>query len=881
MRRLLRRILTTFRHGHAEEDLAREMAAHLAVLEDEYQRRGMTVEDATDAAKRAMGGIEQAKEHHREVRAFRWVDDLRQDLRFATRLLVKERWFTCTAVVVLALGIGANNTFFAFVNAICLKGLPIERPDRIMFVGTRDAQDRPGGMSYRDFDDVRRATDRFGGVAAFASAPMTIGDETLAPARVSGAYVSAGAFEILGEHPVLGREFRPNDERPGAPAVALLSGGLWQSRYARDPAIIGRTVRVNGVPSVVIGVMPDGFRFPNNDELWRPTSAIPGLEPDRRDVRRLGMFGRLEDDVTRAEAQVELDAIGEQLARQSPATDTGVRLTIIPINERFTARVTDRAWIAFITAGVFVVLIACANVASLLMMRSVSRSREIAVRVSLGATRGRVVRQMLVESALLAAFGGTLGLALSLVSVHLLASMIPEGMLPYWMAPTLDGRVLTILATVCLGSVFVFGLAPALHLAKISPNAVLKDAGRVGMSGVRARRWTTVFLAAEFGLSLALLTLVAVNVRNVQGLQRVEPSIDSSGVITLWVTLPDQTFPTAEARTAFAERLSERLTALAPVASATFASALPVGGGAQRQLQIEGRQLTSDGSAPLVLTVMISEPYFATLRVPMLRGRPFTVRDGTEGQRTAIINEQFRERYFPTADPLGQRLRLTSQANPDADAPSLTIVGVAPSVRQNAAGLEPSPVVYVPLRVDPPSTTALMVRSDGDPGDIVPLLRDEVRALDPDLPLYRVMRLDQAMRQSRWNGRMSLVMAYGIAFLALALALVGIYATTARGVAQRTQEIGTRMALGALPGQVQRLVLWRAVAQLAVGLAVGVVFTFGFDRLFTGADSPYRQTDALVLLPTIGFITIVAIAACIVPARRATKIDPLVALRYE
>src|SRR5882672_2214875 len=429
------------------------------------------------------------------------MQDLARDVRQAVRLLFKDRRFTILAVTVLGLGIGVNNTQFILVNAICLRGLPIERVDRVVWFGARDTRDRDLALSYRELEEARasigtpvasgfsRTSPTFEGIAAFASAPVVVGDEGRAPDRAAGLYISANGFRLLREKPALGRDFEPDDDRTGAPAVAILGSALWKSRYGGDPAIVGRTIRVDGTPAAVVGVMRDGFRFPSNTELWRPLAAMTGLTSERRTARALSIFGRMSDGNTLSETRGRLAAMSARLAHDHADTNQGIRITAIPINERYNGRITDQVWLIFISVGVLV-----------LLMRAAGRGHEMAVRASLGASRRQLVRQLLMESAVLAALGGVTGLALSLAGVRVLQTAIPENALPYWMTFTMDGRAFAVLCGACLATVFVFGLAPAIHVTKTDIGLVMKDGRRTATAGVRARRWTTAFLTAEFGL---------------------------------------------------------------------------------------------------------------------------------------------------------------------------------------------------------------------------------------------------------------------------------------------------------------------------------------------------------------------------------------------
>ncbi len=880
LRRFLLRIAALFRHDASDEELAREMAAHLALLEDEHRRRGLTPDQARHAARAAIGSMALARDAHRDARSLVWLEDLRRDLRHAVRRLQRAPGFAATAILTLGMGIAVNNTFFTIVNAICLRGLPIESPEDVLVVGTRDPQGRSGGLSYAEFDALRSAQASFAGVAAYTNAPVALADEGRAADRVMGAHISAAVFDVLGEVPVLGRGFHPDDDHPGAPAVVVISAGVWKTRYAADPAIIGRTVNVNGTPSNVIGVMPDGFRFLQNTDVWQPLATMAGLSSRPRDLRTLFVFGRLAPEASPDLARAEVEALGNVWAREFPETNRGIRVATTPINEQMNGRVTERTWLAFITAGVLVLLIACANVANLLLMRGAIRGREIAIRASIGATRGRLVRQLLIESALLAAIGAVVGVALSLMGLRLLSSMIPEGALQYWMTFTIDGRVLAVLVSVSVVSVFVFGLAPALHLLRVDVNQVIKDSGRIGAAGVPARRWTTAFLAVEFALTLVLLAVVVTGVRQSRASERAEFPLDSAPLLSMWVTLPAQSYATPESRAAFYDRLAERFAAVPGVSSIVVASVMPRVGAPAMALEIAGQVPASGSAAPTVAAVHAGDSYFETLRMPLVRGHAFAAPDGSPGRETAIVNQRFVDMYFGTSDPIGRLIRV-GRPGSNVSGPWARIVGIAPTVRQRPGGSNPDPVVYLPHRSAPSATAAIMVRASGDPNALAPVIREELRRLDSNLPLYRLMTLERAVEEAGWNGRMAGVVAQNIATIALLMALVGLYAVTTHAVQWWRPELALRMALGARPRGVAWIVLRRALPQLAVGLVAGLICAYAFDRLFTGADDPNRLTDPRVLVPLMGLIGIVAVMACAIPVRRAVRVDPVVALRAE
>jgi putative ABC transport system permease protein len=865
----------------SERDFADEIAANIAIHTDLFVAEGMNPEDARAAARRAFGNVTRAEERFYESRRVLWLDAVQRDIRSALRNLRTSPGLTATVVLVLGLGLGVNNTFFTLVYALGVRGLTLPGIDRVLAVDSLDPQGRPGGVSYRDFIDARDTSARsLEGLAAYAAASLPIGDEGKAPDRALGTYISANAFQLVRQAPLLGRAFLAEEDRTGAPAVVLLGYGVWQTRYAGDREVVGRTVIVNGVPSTVVGVMPHGFGFPNDADLWLPLASMPGISAQPRSARTLKAFARLTSGATMSEAIVEVGAIGTRLAHDYPEADAGVRLTVDPINRRYTARLSDPTWIQFIVAGVLVLIIACANVASLLLMRAIRRGHEMALRASLGATRWRLVRQLLVESVLLAAIGGAFGLALSLVGLRFIAR---DSSLPSWMSLTMDGRVFGVLAGISLGTVFLFGLVPALHVSRVDVQAGLKDGAR-DTSGGRSRRWTGVLLATEFALTMILMGGLGESVRSIAVTRRAQVSIEPGHILTTWLTLPNQTYATTATRRAFLDRVHTRVGMNASVSAFALASALPFEDGVTRPLTISGRETQSGDALPPVSTVSISADYFKVLDVTLLEGRPFDDADGTAGHETAIINARLAEMFLGDGVRLGRRIRLADRGGAEG-APWLTIVGVSPNVRQHTQGLLPDPVVYTPIVAAPPASLALMARTAYAPGALAAPLREAVRGLDPTLPLYRTRSLDDVINQNLWNARISQDIIATIALIGLLLSAVGLYAVAAHAVADRTREIGLRMALGAQRAQVVWPVLRGALRSLAAGMVVGALGSVLWSQLWLPRNPDAllqpRATDPAVLIPVVLVMTTVELVACYLPARRATSVDPMIALRCE
>jgi predicted permease len=815
-----------------------------------------------------------------------------QDFQFAVRLLIKDKWFTLVATVALALGIGVNATVFTFVNAVLIRGLPVSEPDRVLALGSRDAvRDRRLGVSYLDFKDWKAATKSFSDLSAYSFSIMNLSEEGRAPERFTGTFVSAETFRILGQKPILGRDFLPEDDRVGAPAVVMLGGGVWKNRYGSDPAVVGRTIRVNDVPSVIVGVMPEGFKFPQTADVWQPLALIRELEQQKRNARGFEVFGRLAPGVTLPQARAELLTIGQQLATDYVDTNKDIQPTVQTFNERFNGGPIRAIFLSLMGAVGFVLLIACANVANLLLARSAQRSREIAVRVSIGATRWRLVRQLLMESLLLALIAGVLGLALSFAGIRMFDAATQDVGKPYWIQFTMDGSVFAFLAAICLGTGVIFGLAPALHVSKTDVNEILKEGGRSGSAGVRVRRWSGALIIAELALTLTLLAGAGFMVRNFLTHYRMDLGVDSSRLLTMQLGLPDRKYPALEQRLAFYQQLQERLQGNARIRGASVASNAPLQGGFARQLTIDNRPLASGEQRPVVTMLTVDPRYFETIGLPILRGRGFTAVDGAPGQEAAVINTRFAQMHFANEDPIGRRITLNIDlaggpppANGIPVSLTATIIGVTSNVRQrDFAAADPDPIAYLPFRADPRAFMMLIARIDGDPGAVTALVREELRAIDPDLPLFGIRTLDESLAQQRWPFRIFGTMFAIFAIIALVLSAVGLYAVTSYSVTQRTQEIGVRTALGAASGQVMWLFLRRGIIQTVIGLTLGVGGALGVGKIFESSQLLIQMNGRDPT--TIGSIAIllaaVALAACVWPARRASSLDPLVALRRE
>jgi predicted permease len=854
------------RRWRLEDELDAELRFHFDRLVADYMRDGCSERDARQRARAEFGGLEAVKDDCRDARGTGWVHDIAHDLRFAARLLAKDRGFTAIAVLALALGMGVNNTLFTVAEAICLRGLPIADADRVVEISERDQTHPFLTLSRRQFETLAAAIPpEIRELSAYVSRPSTLRDDTLPAERVIVAYVSSGALDAIGQKPFVGRAFRRDEDRVGRAAVAVLSAAVWRARYGADPGIVGRLIRLNGAPVSVIGVMPDGFRFPDNADVWQPLAAI-AIYPDARALR---VFARLALGTTVAQAS---DAVAAVMTRL-PGTDaaSSARPLVLPINERYRSDITNPAWIAFITVGLLVVIIACSNVANLLLARGVQRAREMAIRLSLGATRVRIVRQLLIESALLALVGGIAAVGVSAGGLRLLSIIMPPNVLPYWVTLTMDARIAAVLAAVCLGTVLLFGLAPALQIARTQPAAVTRRAISGASQDRGTARWTWGFLTCQLALTVVLLSKVGMTVQTYYALEAREPAIDAARVLTFGISLPRDAYKEPDRGSAFYDALTERLVATRRADSISIATALPSDVGVLRQIRPDGQGRAN--ASPPVRMHTIDGKYFHTLGLSLVEGRAFAAR-GTMDDRTAIIvNQRFAELYFAGRPAVGQRVRLEM---PDD---VRMIVGVAPSIRRMPT-IEAEPLAYLPLTAETMVNTVVLVRTHDDAAALAPIVREEVRALDADLPVTRLMTLERATWLARSVGRLSTQIVTSVAFIALALATIGLAGLTAYGVAQRGRELGIRLALGATRRRIVLLVLRRVAAQIAVGLVFGIFATFAWDRAF-GEASIAPSLTVLNLAGVSLFVTAIALAVSALPAARAGGIDPLIILRQD
>ena len=877
MRTLLSRLGELLFRRSREERLSREIDHHLELLVDDLKREGMSDADARLAAGKQFGGVDGLKMTHREQRGLPILETLIRDVRFAMRVLPRDRGFALTAMIVLGVGLGVNNMFFTLVYAHKFRGVPIERSDRVLFISTYDDRVPNRAISLPEFDELRGAQKSFQSLGAFVNGIATVGDRDRVPDRFDATYVAAGTFELLGVAPSMGRLPSAADNRPGNQAVALLGEEAWRLRYARDPQILGRTILVNGAPVIVIGIVPDRSGFPSTANIWMPLGQWPDWKEDRA-VRSLSVVGRLRDGVSAEEARSEVETIYGGFESAYPDTNRNLRARVGSLTERLLGNLDG--WMQFIMAGIIVILVACANVANLMMARALNRALEIAIRTSLGASRARVILQLLVEAVVIAAGGAVIGALVSVIGVRAIDAGIPDGILPYWTDYAMDRTVFASLVGVALLTAIVFGLVPALHASRTDVNRTLKNTGRSATFTPGMRIWTGGFLTVQLALAMILFAQVAVATYLANQDIPTDARINTTEVITGAITLPVASYPNVDRRREFFARLEERLRARSEIVASSRTTLLPGDQSGPRRLHVRGQEQPQGGTAPTVLTIETAPGYLDTLALGVLRGRDFNALD-TGGSAVAIVNERFAEVFLNGADPMHTQVAVSPVNQPAPAQPQwLTVVGVVPNIRQLSAGAE-SPVLYLPIAATSPATSSLMVRHRVDPEAAAGVLRAEAHAVDPNVAIYRMRTLKQAVRDAQWTRHTSAVLADTVTFMSVLLAVVGLYAITAQRVTLKTREIGLRMALGARSLQVGSVIIRGLWMPLLLGLLLGTAGSLGWDGAYSSGVAGVYASAPPTLLKVAGLLTLFVIVSCAIPIRRATRMNPTTALRHD
>jgi predicted permease len=893
-----------FRRGQVEQELDAELEACLEQLTEEKVATGMSPAEARRAARIELGGVEQVKRQVREVRAGALLETIWQDVRYGLRGLRRSPGFTAVVVTTLALGIGANGAIFSLANALLFRPLPVGQPDELVSIYTSDhSGPLHGGSSYPDYVDFRDRNDLLSGLVAYMATPLDLGDESLGPSgeseRVFGEMVTGNYFSVLGVEPVLGRGFTQEEDRTPHP-VAVVSHGLWQRRFAGDPAVIGRSIRINGHRFTVVGVAPP--RYPGlirglASDVWVPLTmhrqAMPGgMDLTSRGDRGLLVMGRLAPGATLEQARARFRAIAAALHESHREAWSNVfeKARVVTVEPESAARVFPAVrepvviFIALLMSVVgLVLLIACANVASLLLARAAARRRELAIRVALGAARARLVRQLVTESLLLSALGGAAGLLLAMWGTDLLHAMVPPLPFPVALDLGLDWRVVGFTAGVSLATSLLFGLVPALAASRPDLVSALKDdAG--GGSGWHRARLRKSFVAGQVALSLVLLIGSGLFLRSLRNASAIEVGFDPEDLVALSVDLSLQGYD-EERGHAFHRQLIERVRALPGVTAASLAAELPLGfdgpmglSGTRRGITVEGYR-AAEGEDTEVSTTTVGPDYFQTMKIPLVRGRGFSERDTRGSPGVVVVNQAFARRYWPGQEALGKRIQMGGGNN--AGAPSLEVVGVVVDGKYATLGEEKRPFFYLPLYQDHSPRVTLVVRTEASPAAALAAARRAVRDLDRNLPIHAARTMSDHLAATLLPARMAAAVLGVFGLVALALAAMGLYGVVSFSVAQRTREIGMRMALGARRRDVLDLVIRQGMQLTLIGIAIGLAIAGAMTRMLSGLLYGVSAGDPLVFTAIALLLAAVAGLACYLPARRAARVDPMLALRHE
>ncbi|MGA9996778.1 MAG: ABC transporter permease [Pyrinomonadaceae bacterium] len=807
---------------------------------------------------------------------------LGQDLRYGVRMLLKSPGFSIVVVVALALGIGANSAIFSVVNAVLLRPLSFERPEQLMMVwgGTKQNNNARLVLSVPDMSDLREQSQTLEYIAPYqqAGAALTNGGET---ERLYGANVSADIFPLLRAKPLMGRTFTREEDVAGGPPVIVISEGLWQRQFGSAPDIIGKEIKLGSKGYIVVGVMPQGFRFPIRSEkpdFWQPISSSPSYAAakDVRGSRSLRVVARLKQGVTIAQAQADLAAIARRLEGQYPDSNTGLSFSVIPLQEDIVGSVRP-ALLVILGAVGFVLLIACANVANLLLARAASRHKEIAIRTALGAGRMRIVRQFLTESLLLSLAGGALGLLLAMWGVDLLVAASPAD-LPRTGEIGLDANVLGFTLAVSVLTGILFGLVPALQASKLDLNESLKEGGRGSTENLRRNRVRSLLVIAEVALSLMLLVGAGLLIRSFVSLLNTSPGFETEGLLVVDLPLSRSKYPSGEQQVALVRQLIERVREVPGVASVAAVNIVPLSGNdRQSSFTIEGRPEPPAGQEPDAEASTVTPDYFRTMGIPLRRGRIFTEQDKQDAPPVLVISETLARRNFPGEDPLGKRLVI------DDDKPPYEIVGIVGDVRHQGLETEVYPEYYLSFFQLPERQVNLMIRAapPSDAASIQGAVRGAIKQVDSDQLIWEMKKMQQLLSESVARRRFNMMLLGVFASLALLLASVGIYGVMSYTVAQRTHEIGIRMALGAQVRDVFKLVVGQGMTLVLIGVGLGLIGAFAVTRVMSSLLFGISATDPLTFAGVASLLAGIAFVACLIPARKATKVDPMIALRYE
>jgi putative ABC transport system permease protein len=805
------------------------------------------------------------------------IKTLWYDIRYAIRTLLKKPGFAFTTIIVLALGIGGNTAIFSVVNAVLLRSLPYAEADRILMVWENDAQEgnpknsvAPG--NFVDFRDQNQVFEQLGFYTQPAAINLTGSDES---ERVQEARASASLFHVLGVQAERGRLFLPEDDKPGAPTLAVITHGLWQRRFGGSPDAVNGQLLLDGNPITIVGVLPPEFELPEKAEVFTSLPLTSDHAANRKQHFMRGV-GRLKPGATLEQARANLSGIAHQIEQQYPETNTKRGVTVIPIKEQFVGDVRLALLILFGAAGC-VLLVVCTNVANLLLIRGAARHKEFAIRTALGATRWRVIRQLLVESVLLAICGGALGMLLALWATRLFIAAAPASVFPRGAEIGLSPSVLLFTAGVSVLTGIIFGLAPALQVSKPDVNIVLKEGGRGTSSGSRLNRIGRMLVVAEVALSLLLLVFAGLMIKSFMRIQKVDPGFKAENVLTMQISLPTNQYKENNQMAAFYRQLDERIQSLPGVQQSGLISRLSLAGDrATTSINIEGRQ-AAPGEELEAHYRIITPNYFRLIGVPLMKGREFGEEDAEKMPTVAIINESMARAYWPGQDPVGKRIRL----GPNPNEPWTQVVGVVRDARNFGLDADARYEVYQSYLQAPPRRARIVVRTASDPLALIGAVKGEISALNKNLPVGEVTTMETLLADSVAQKRFSVLLLTAFAVVALLLAAVGIYGVISYGVSQRTHELGLRMALGAKPKHILNLIVGQGAKLALIGVGIGLVAALLLTRVLAGLLYGVSATDPTVFAGLAILLVGVALVACFIPARRATKIEPMIAMRYE
>ncbi|MGA8073265.1 MAG: ABC transporter permease, partial [Candidatus Acidiferrales bacterium] len=865
-------------------DLDEEIRAHVELMAEEKMAKGMKPDEARRESRMEAGGIEQVKENVRSNRAGAWLDVLAQDVRFGIRVLIKNPGFTLVAVLALALGIGANTAMFSIVNSVLLRPLPYAQPERLVKLWTRFTNiglpDDQNWISAPEFRDITELNKSLSDLAAFTNVNFNITTSGTAN-RVLGAQVSPGFFAILGVNAERGRVFAKEEGEKGHDTVLLLSHGLWERRFGADPGITGKQIIANGQSFTVVGVLPAGFDYPNQSEMWSPLSFAPSdLTPDNRGNHQYEMIGRLKPGVAFGQARADLDLVGREMTQQHgeyPYAKFDFTVTAMPLIQDIAGDVKQPLWI-LMTAVALVLLIACANLAGLLLVRATSREREIAIRIALGAGGRRIVRQLITESLLLSLLGGVIGMILAPIALRMLEQSNAVA-LPRVVGTQIDLPVLLFTTALSLATGVLFGILPALQVIRDVNCTALREGGRSQTVGASSRRLRRLLVTGETAIALILLVSAGLLFKSFVRVLEVNPGFRADGVLKMTTALPPEKYATDEQVAAFFRQALERIKQLPGVDSAGFLDTIPLGDGNE-----SGTVTVDTQSVPLDRTAFeadqraVTPGLFKTLGIPLLRGRDFSEGDTATTTPVAVIDETMAELYWPGQDPIGKRVH---RGGGGSKSPWRTIVGEVGHVRYRTLEARSRTELYMPEEQVAASTMSILVHTSGDPLALASSVEKAIQAIDPDQPVYRVRTMTQVMAESVARRKLGATLLGVFAGLALLLSVLGIYGVIAFDAAQRTNEIGIRVALGAQRISIIQLMLSDGLRPVLIGIVTGLVGGAICGRLIRSMLFDARPLDGFVLISVALVMAAVASVACLFPAWRAARLDPMNALRYE